>query len=158
MGAGKSFLLNSIEAPDWIKFELDHVIEGAEMSSIPQIFEEKGEKRFRKLELEHLHSLLRLNGNLLISLGGGALSDQALELINEENGILVWLDVPFETCLSRIDGDSNRPLLKQGEAKLLKLYKSRLKNYAKSQLQLGESDIIKLRTIDDLLQRISDKS
>lgn len=158
MGAGKSTFVSELVAPEWEKFELDDQIEGIAECSIAQIFEEQGETAFRQYEHQALEKLLLKPGNVLISLGGGALSDAVLKLIGHCGATLVWLNTPFEICHNRIDGDTNRPLVKQGRDKLLKLYQSRQKSYQQAQLQLRCEDTITLRNISDLLQRISDKS
>ncbi|MCK5883980.1 MAG: hypothetical protein KAG61_09840 [Bacteriovoracaceae bacterium] len=158
MGAGKSTFASNLNAPNWEKVELDQQVERRAACTISQIFDKVGESGFRQLELLALTKLLDSDANILISLGGGTLERQVLSLIKERSAILVWINVPFEICFNRVDGDNNRPLLKQGRGKLLKLYQNREKNYRQAQLQLGLQDTITLRNIDDLLQRLSDKS
>ena len=59
----------------WEFYDLDKEIEKRERKTIPDIFKENGEKYFRKLEIEVLKELSTGN-SLIISLGGGALTNQ----------------------------------------------------------------------------------
>ena len=89
--------------------DTDAIIEKATSMTIPEIFEKEGEDGFRDVEsqvLDSVHSYVRC----VVSTGGG------LVCKNEnwgklQQGIVVWLDVPPEIIMKRIEGDTNRPLL-----------------------------------------------
>lgn len=115
MGSGKStvgWLLAKLLGFGF--FDLDATIEAAEKKPVHVIFEEKGESYFRDLERETLKRFASLR-NHVISLGGGAVSDDdSWDLINQM-GITVWLNPPPDEIARRLSASSEllaaRPLL-----------------------------------------------
>ncbi|HXH64922.1 MAG TPA: shikimate kinase, partial [Mariprofundaceae bacterium] len=79
----------------------------------PAIFAQQGECLFRALESEMLalHSLASPQGRIL-STGGGAVLLAANRQRMHRAGPVVWLHADPEVSAARIEGDSNRPLLK----------------------------------------------
>ena len=119
--------------------DLDTEIEKLEGSSIPEIFERKGEKYFRKLEFLVLKKVSKRE-NVVISTGGGlGANPKAMEFM-KNNGKVVWLDIDFETFLKRCSADGNRPLLKKSISELKKLFDERKKIYEKADIRVkGEN-------------------
>jgi shikimate kinase len=90
--------------------DLDRIIEDEEGRTIPEIFEEDGEPRFRELELAALRSELAREGGVL-ALGGGALdSEPARRAVSARGARAVYLSAPAEVLAERIRG-SDRPSL-----------------------------------------------
>ena len=92
---------------------------------IAKIFEEFGEERFRQIETEICKALTNCQ-NLIIATGGGCvLREQNVNFL-KANGKIFYLKAKFETLLSRLQGDTSRPLLK-GDLKqnLFALYSAR---------------------------------
>jgi len=81
--------------------------------SIPKLFEEHGESGFRDLE-RHVIEELATYHDLVIALGGGVVlrDDNVASLLL--TGVIVHLDVPAETLVARLTGDTDRPLLAAG--------------------------------------------
>ena len=72
MGSGKSTIGKMLSKNVGIPFyDLDTIIENHENKSIKNIFEEKGEVYFRKLEHLLLNTFLEEKENFVLSLGGG---------------------------------------------------------------------------------------
>ena len=93
--------------------DLDRLITAHEGRSIPAIFAEDGEQRFRALETEMLHRTTETE-DLVVALGGGALVDDDNRAFATEHGLVVYLKVPVDTILERVAGDdTRRPLLEQ---------------------------------------------
>lgn len=90
-------------------FDMDAYITEKEGMEIPQIFAEKGEKYFREAETEAIRGLAAENG--VIACGGGAMLKKENVGIASAEGTVVYIDVPFEVCYSRIAGDRNRPIV-----------------------------------------------
>lgn len=90
-------------------FDMDAYITEKEKMEIPQIFAEKGEKYFREAETEAIRELAEKNG--VIACGGGAMLKKENADIASAAGTVVYIDVPFEICYSRISGDKNRPIV-----------------------------------------------
>ncbi len=112
MGSGKSTIGKVLA--DMLKFDFvdfDEVIVQKQGMSIPEIFEKYGEDFFRTLESNAVREFLGCK-NKIIATGGGILKNQQ----NLENlkkiGKIFYLDAPANILYRRINGDTNRPLLK----------------------------------------------
>ena len=109
-------------------FDMDDYIVEREGMKIPQIFAEKGEKYFRDAETNAIRELAKKSG--VIACGGGAMLKNENAEIANESGVVVYIDVPFETCYSRISGDTNRPLVMNNTKDgLEEIYRSRVSVY-----------------------------
>jgi shikimate dehydrogenase len=82
----------------------DEIIKKAGMS-IPEIFATKGESAFRDIETDVIKEVSTQNGKV-ISLGGGAVLREENVLTLKQNGVLVYLNRPFEMLTPTAD----RPL------------------------------------------------
>ncbi|MCX6770314.1 MAG: hypothetical protein NT051_06625 [Candidatus Micrarchaeota archaeon] len=111
--------------------EMDEVVERKAGMKISDIFEKHGESRFRALEAQAVEEACKKTGAVL-SLGGGALLDAACARAVQKSCIAVWLWASADESLSRLKGDSSRPLLKKpGKAKAARsLLSFRLPIYA----------------------------
>ncbi|MBA4313167.1 MAG: shikimate kinase [Chlorobiaceae bacterium] len=112
MGSGKStlgpILANTI---GYTYTDLDKEIEKREGKSITHIFEQKGEKYFRKFEKDILFELSN-NMKQVISLGGGVLQDIDNLRIVKKHGILLYLKIEPELLMKRLKNKTDRPLLR----------------------------------------------
>ncbi len=111
MGCGKSTIGKLLSKKLGMSFtDLDSYIENKENMSIPEIFKTKGEPYFREEEAKAVEALADKN-NYVIACGGGTiLNDKSAETASK-CGTVIFLDVPFELCYSRIKDDTNRPLV-----------------------------------------------
>ncbi len=134
MGVGKGSVAREIvKYSDYIAIDTDDLIESMENRKIKTIFEDEGEKYFRKLE-KNIAKWLELSvKNTLISTGGGFYKQENLKKI----GTIVLLDSPFDAIIKRIKEHPNaakklkkRPLLSDLQA-AQKLYKQRQPEYLK---------------------------
>ncbi|HOR39786.1 MAG TPA: shikimate kinase, partial [Paludibacteraceae bacterium] len=72
MGAGKTTIGEQLAERLGYKFlDMDHVIEEKMQQSVSQIFSEKGEEEFRRLERECLEEI-STEQNVVVATGGGA--------------------------------------------------------------------------------------
>lgn len=114
MGSGKTFLGEFLAKELNLKLiETDSLIEEREMKTIPEIFKEKGEKYFRTIEKKVLQDLVFSDNDevRIISTGGGLPIKRANQkLLKILNCLIICLNPPFETVLSRIRG-TKRPLV-----------------------------------------------
>jgi len=112
MGSGKSTVGRLLAKENKAYFlDTDSMIESLEGKSIAEIFNDSGEAYFRTLENETVHWLKNNVHNAIISTGGGMLV-YCEEL--KEVGKVIYLDVPFEMILSRMNTKEleKRPLFK----------------------------------------------
>lgn len=153
-GSGKSTLGERVAKTLHISFiDLDKVIEEQAGKSIPEIFTEKGESEFRKLESALLQTQADQHDNFVMSTGGGApCFHNGMEIINAK-GISIFLNVSLKELLLRNEKQAHRPLL-QGDAneKLRTLYAIRLPVYEQanhiiSGNNISEDDILRVLNV-----------
>jgi shikimate kinase len=114
MGSGKSTIGKLLaDKINFSSYDLDNRIEKDENLSISEIFEQKGELYFRKLERQVFESILDKNLNIVLSLGGGTpCYYDNHELLNSENVISIYLKASIETLFERLKTEKlTRPLL-----------------------------------------------
>jgi len=113
MGSGKSWLGQQLTQHLPFNFiDLDDYIEQKRQLSIPEIFEQYGEEKFRQIESICLKSL-KNKTNCIIALGGGTpcFFDNMDWIL--ENGIAIYLDVVPSILVNRLMKEQEkRPLLK----------------------------------------------
>ncbi len=150
MGSGKSTVGKLLARKLRIPFvDIDEEIEIREGLSIPQIFSLKGEPYFRKLELEVLKDVTLSLPSFVMATGGGlGANPQAMDFM-KRHGIVIWLDIPFETFLKRTGKDENRPLLSKPKGELKKLFETRKKVYSQADLKIESQ-----RSVEQTVQKI----
>ncbi|MDD6154678.1 MAG: shikimate kinase [Eubacteriales bacterium] len=90
-GAGKTFLGKKMAEKSGRKFvDIDDMIVAHEGESIPEIFAEKGEPYFRKVEREMLKLACKESGQV-IATGGGIVKNKANYNIVKQNGVVIWI-------------------------------------------------------------------
>lgn len=167
MGAGKTTIGQKLaEKLDCPFLDLDDRIVEKAGKSIPEIFTESGEGKFRTVERKALLEVAR-NYKGVVALGGGSLQNQHLLDHLKLNGLLIFIESPMPVILDRISRDSNRPLLldEQGEAKdrktlekeLKVLYRDRLPLYRQAAISLkAESGMPSEKLVEILIDKIRD--
>ncbi|MGB5464082.1 MAG: shikimate kinase [Aureibaculum sp.] len=115
MASGKSTIGKKLAKKLNLPFkDLDELISEKEVSSIPEIFKNKGEIYFRKIEAEILHSFLQTENKFVLAVGGGTpCYGDNMDLINE-NSISVYLNASIKTIynnLSKVKNKDKRPLV-----------------------------------------------
>lgn len=154
MGCGKSTIGKILARRNGCVFvDMDDYIVEREGMTIPQIFAEKGEKYFRDTETAVIGELAQKS--CVIACGGGAMLKKENADIAAENGIVVYIDIPFEVCYERISGDTNRPLVMNNtKEQLEEVYNGRVPIYkANSTITVdgvGSADEIAARIIETI--------
>ncbi|HKL87422.1 MAG TPA: shikimate kinase, partial [Salinibacter sp.] len=93
MASGKSTVGPKVAARLGCTFlDLDRLIAVHDGRSIPEIFAQDGEGRFRELETAALRKTVDTD-NLVVALGGGALVDEENRAFAKEHGRVVYLEV-----------------------------------------------------------------
>jgi shikimate kinase len=155
MGSGKSTVGRALaDELGWSFFDLDDEIESGAASTISEIFDVQGEPMFRALEAAALAKRVRAvqSGQpQVISLGGGALMrDENFELI-ANNGVIVWLDAPFEVIEKRVAAESHRPLARD-PSKLRELFEVRCLRYAMADYRVEAPEEEAVATVQRILE------
>ncbi len=113
MGAGKTTVGKALSKELNIPFyDLDWYIESRMRKTVPQIFAERGEEGFRKIEHNLLHEVAEFE-NVIISCGGGTpCFYDNMDYLNAQ-GDTVYLKASPEVLYGHLKiGKTERPLLK----------------------------------------------
>jgi len=138
MGVGKSTIGEKLAKKLKRKFvDIDKIIELKEKNTIKEIFENKGEDYFRKIEKKTTLEELKKN-NLVVALGGGAFINTSIRKEVKSSCLSFWLDLRVESLLSRLKNIKKRPLLDQDklEQSINKIYSERKKIYNESNFRI----------------------
>ena len=144
MGVGKSTVAKRLSKKLNLKFvDIDKIIEEKEKLRIKDIFKNKGENYFRKIEKTITLDILKKR-NLVIALGGGAFINKSIRKEVNNNSISFWLDLNVKFIIPRIKDFKKRPLLndKNLEETMNKIYLDRKKFYNESDFRI-KCDFIK---------------
>ena len=120
MGCGKTTLGKKLAKHLNYNFiDLDSYIEKTTNKTITEIFENKGEKKFRIVEKENLMEVCKKD-NLVIATGGGTpcFFDNMQKIL--DNGKAIYLKMEIEDLLERLETEkSQRPLIENKSTKEL---------------------------------------
>jgi shikimate kinase len=114
MASGKSTIGKILAKELNLSFiDLDHYISDREQMSIPEIFTQKGEIYFRKIETKYLLEVLEKEQEFILSLGGGTpCYGNNMEIILNSDAASVYLKASITTITERIrTGKRKRPLV-----------------------------------------------
>lgn len=113
MGCGKTTVGKALSFHLHIPYiDLDDFIELREGSSIPEIFQKKGEAYFRKVETSLLKVVLENDVSNVVALGGGTpLKKENQKLLAHANAMVIYLKATPKTLWERLRNDNSRPLL-----------------------------------------------
>src|SRR4029450_13106774 len=111
MGAGKSAVGRCLRRRMGLALlDIDEVVAANFRKSIPEIFAEHGEKKFRELETEALRSVRTEEQTIIITGGGIVLRKENVEILRSQ-AVMVWLGGDEKTLFARASRKQNRPLL-----------------------------------------------
>ena len=152
MGVGKSTIGKKLAKK--LKFEfidIDQIIEKKEKRTIKEIFENKSEGYFRKIEKKISLEELK-KSNAVIALGGGAFMDPSIRKEAKSLSISFWLDLNLKSLLIRLKNVKKRPLLNKDrlEESVNKIYSERKKIYNKSNFKIN----CNLMNVDQIVDKI----
>jgi shikimate kinase len=137
MGAGKSVCGRLLARRLGRCFvETDDMIIAREGRSIPDIFREAGEERFRQLEAETLDALALKSGEVIATGGGLPCREGRMERLRAL-GTVVWLDGDVRELLARALRIGNRPMLDgRSSNEIEELYRLRRPYYQQAHLTI----------------------
>lgn len=91
--------------------DTDKMIEAKEGCTISEIFAERGEEAFRRMETALLEELTQRAYKRIYSLGGGTPVREENRALLKQLGTVIYLRVRPETVYERLKNDTTRPLL-----------------------------------------------
>ncbi len=142
MGCGKSTIgafLSRVIGYDFV--DIDKEIEKSENMSITNIFNEYGEKYFRKIE--KLKTFEYVNRKkIVLSLGGGGFEDEETREILKKYGFVIYLKATPECLFNRIKTEIHRPLLRKNFSvdSIAFILKKRHNNYEKAHVTIDTTN------------------
>jgi len=144
MGSGKSSIGSLVSKKLKLPFiDIDNLIEESLRMSITEIFENKGEDYFRKLEEKITLKSLKNKKNVIALGGGGFINDNIRKEVLS-NHISFWLDWDESILLQRIRNSKKRPLVfKSTDKEIEEIIKKRIKVYSKAQFKINCNKLTK---------------
>jgi len=160
MGSGKTTLGKKIAQKLNLKFiDSDKFIEESEQSTIPLIFNNNGEEKFREIESNAIKKITEQD-NVIVSTGGGTPCFQNnLELLMLK-GTVVYLQMKPAFLADRlINSKQNRPLiLGKGKEELLQFIENHIKErepfYQQAHFTIDAANL-NAQKIDELCDKIA---
>lgn len=114
MAVGKTTIARLLaQKMNWKWVDLDEIIEEKMNLSIKELFQQKGEIYFRKIEHEIFKELVKKNEKLIISLGGGTPCYANNHLfLNGDEVVSIYLQASIAVIFDRLkEVKSERPLV-----------------------------------------------
>lgn len=138
MGSGKSTVLRGLRGEKQLEnyrfIDLDQFIYQQfceQADNLAQLIQKVGFPKFRELEMDSLITLSK-SDHLVVSLGGGTLSNEVAKLLEANSWSGHWLSTDFSLCLQRIHAEGEvRPLASKSTKELEALYTEREPAYSK---------------------------
>ena len=154
MSVGKSTIGKKLAMK--LKYEFvdtDKIIEIKEKSTIREIFKNKGESYFRKIEKKITLEKLKKR-YLVVALGGGAFIDEFIRKEIKSTCVSFWLDLKVESLLIRLKNDRKRPLLNKDklEESINKIYSERKNIYNESNFKINCNSIDKDEVVNKIME------
>jgi len=151
MGSGKSTAGRHLaDRLGWNFLDTDKRIEEREGLSVEQIFHDQGEEKFRQMESELVAGMDGLT-TTVVAAGGGLFLRAENRRRLKSLGRTIWLDIPFETCVSRVGQGAGRPLWRPEDPLVFRaMFERRAAIYALAEHRIR----VATETADELVGRI----
>ena len=143
----------------WSLVDSDHQIAAIAGKSIPDIFAEDGEGRFRELERQVLKKACNRKKSV-IAIGGGAIVDPGNRELFARSGVVVCLEAKPKTIYERLIASKQnedtvaRPLLAGADtlARITQLKASRQAYYATADWAVYTDDLTPNKVVDEVIR------
>lgn len=157
MGAGKSSVGKELARRLGAEFfDVDDRIEAVAGRTIGDIFVAEGEQAFREREREAILDAVSVPGRV-IATGGGAFLDAENRRRLKGYAPVIFLDVSPATALSRLAGDTSRPLLQaeDREKAVADLMERRLPAYREADFRVSTENLPADRVAEEVVLLLS---
>ena len=153
MGSGKSSIGYLVSKKLNLNFfDIDRLIEKNEEMTISNIFKERGEINFRKLEEKITLKTLK-SKNSVIALGGGGFINEKIRNEIMKNHLSFWLNWSDHILLKRIKGSKKRPLAsKSTEQEIKAIINKREKIYSKANFKINCNKLTKSEIVKTIIK------
>jgi len=164
MGSGKSVIGNRLAKKLNYKYvDLDDQIEVIQGKSINDIFEDRGELFFRKLESQILDDILEDNSNMIISLGGGTpcYGNNFDRICEQKDTKTIYLKASIQTLTDRLFVEKiHRPVISHLETRealeefIRKHLFERAYYYSQSDISIIVDDKKPEKIVEEILEKL----
>ena len=153
MGSGKSSIGLLVAKRLRLNFiDIDNEIEKKLGTTIREIFKDKGEDFFRKIEEKLTLKNLKLHSSV-ISLGGGAFMNENIRKEVLKSHMSFWLNWDNNILLERIKNSKKRPLaIKSSDDQIINLIKERSNIYAKALFEIKCDNLTKNEVVNKIIK------
>jgi shikimate kinase len=153
MGSGKTTIGRALSEKLGIPvIDTDEMIEKKAGKTIPAIFADEGEERFRKYEQEILKQLP--TNDVIITTGGGMVISKENRSWMKKHGNVIFLSCSLDIIFQRLQSDTNRPLFSQNKEKMKELYEKRLPYYLEAAFTIDTSQKSVEEIVEDIVRMI----
>ncbi|HAU31868.1 MAG: 3-dehydroquinate synthase [Desulfotomaculum sp. 46_296] len=160
MGTGKTIIGRKLaDRLNWDFIDTDSEVERVTGKTIPQIFKQFGESRFRSEEKLVVRKLGKRK-HLVVATGGGTVLDSENVACLRENGILICLTANLETILKRVKAGQSRPLLSGKEdlkQKIEELLSVRSQAYSAADINIDTSFDKPDQVVEKIIQNLQER-
>ena len=112
MGAGKSTVGRLVaQRLGWAFVDTDAEVVARTGRSVEELFAAQGEAGFRAEERVAVHEVAARTSPTVVSVGGGAVLDEANRAVMAGSGTVVWLRAAPAVLAARVASEAGRPLL-----------------------------------------------
>ena len=144
MGAGKTTVGRALAKETGMQFyDLDWYIEARMHKTVPQLFAERGEDGFRRVESNMLHEAAEFEDVIISSGGGTPCFFDNMEYMNAQGDTVYLKACPDVLCAHLKMGKVKRPLL-EGKSE------EELRSFVASQLEQREPYYMKAKHVLDV--------
>ena len=156
MGSGKSAIGKMLSDKIGVPLsDTDRIIEKEIGKKVYQIFDDCGERYFRKVEEEVVGRVLR-NSPHIISTGGGSILSSKTRKAIKSKSFSIWVQCNVDIILNRIHDQEKRPLLQEKNIldTLVKKNRERVKFYRQADIHIvNESSNIEM-TVEAIVEEL----
>ncbi len=156
MATGKSSIGNILaDKLNYSFYDTDELITKKSGITIPEIFSNKGEKYFRKLEEDVLQEILNKKNNMVLATGGGIVLSTTNRSKLKKYTCPVLLIASAREIYRRVDIDS-RPLLAKARdprKKIEEMLKKRESAYNKFKFKVITNNKTKKQVVEEILNK-----
>lgn len=152
MGSGKTSVAKKLAKGLSLKsIDMDELIlKSSGFKSINEIFEKKGEKSFRAMEL-NVAGKLADEDNVVIATGGGVVMNRQTMDPLSKNSIVIYLKLSFDNASKRISQKKIKPPLFQDNNQAEKLFNKREPLYTLYADIIVDTDNIEINEVIDYI-------
>lgn len=135
--------------------DTDKEIERLFGMTVQEIFRTKGESAFRDAEQKTILGLLD-GQQRVIALGGGAFVNPVTRAKLAKAAHTIWLDPPFDTIRTRLEGSVERPIAAAStDDELRDLWAARRRFYAEANLHVTKTEDDPAQTVENIMKALA---